>query len=69
MGKNQDPVSVMNSQIIFPRAEKQFLGLKILKFFDTDPDTGSGSFWPWIRDRKIRIGDTVSGINIPDSRH
>jgi hypothetical protein len=30
------------------RAEKQFLGLKILEFFDLDP----GSFGPWIQDGK-----------------
>ncbi len=34
------------SRIIFPRAKKQFFGLKILQFFDADPE----SFWPWIRD-------------------
>jgi hypothetical protein len=28
---------------------------KILKFFDDDPDPGSGIFWSWIRDGKIRI--------------
>jgi hypothetical protein len=33
-------------QIIFPRAYKQFLGLKILKFFDAHPE----SFLLWIRD-------------------
>ncbi len=32
------------SQIIFLRAQKQFLGLKILKFFDADPNPGSGIF-------------------------
>ncbi len=30
------------SQIIFLRAKKQFLGLKILKFFYADPDPGRG---------------------------
>ena len=41
-GKNPDPERP--SQIIFPRAQKQFFGLKILKFFDADifltQDTG-----------------------------
>jgi hypothetical protein len=30
--------------MIFPRAEKQFVGSKILKLFDADPDPGSGIF-------------------------
>ncbi len=38
---------------------KQFLGLKILKFFDADP--GPGIFLT-----RIRNGKTRSGINIPD---
>jgi hypothetical protein len=38
----QDPDSGMN--IIFPRTQEHFLGLKILKIFDADPDPGSGIF-------------------------
>ncbi len=51
--------SVINrtSQIIFPRAQKPFLGLKILKFFDADSDPGS---------RMEKFG---SGINILDPQH
>jgi hypothetical protein len=30
--------------MIFPKAWKQFLGLKTLQFFDADPDLGSGIF-------------------------
>ncbi len=45
------------SRIIFPRAWKQFFGLKILKFVDADPEY----FWPWIRDGKIRIRDKHPG--------
>jgi hypothetical protein len=38
--------------------ETVFFGLKILKFFDADPDPGSGIFLTaCIRDRKIRITD------------
>jgi hypothetical protein len=38
-------------------------GLKILNFFDVDPDPGSGIFLPWIRDRngKILIRDKHLG--------
>jgi hypothetical protein len=42
MEKNSDPGSRINIPDHFPRAENQFLGLKILKFFDADP--GSGIF-------------------------
>ncbi len=66
LGKNQDPDSAsdsgMNKGIIFLKARNKFFGLKILKFFDADPD--SGSFWPWIRDGNIRIRD-----NSPDPQH
>jgi hypothetical protein len=46
----KNPVSGfgMNIPDYFPRAQKQFSGLKILKFCDADPDTGS--FLPWILD-------------------
>ncbi len=40
--KKQDPDPGWKSRIIFPRAWKQFFGLKILEFFDADPDPGSG---------------------------
>ncbi len=56
MGNNSDPG--WTSQIIFPRAYKQFFGLKMLKFSDAD----SESFWLGIRDEKIRIRD-------PDPQH
>jgi hypothetical protein len=42
-------------------------GLKILKFFDADPDLGSCQ--PWIQDGTNRIRDSGSGINIPDPQH
>jgi hypothetical protein len=47
------------SRIIFPKAEKQFFGLKVRKFFDADLDPGS--FRPGTRDGKI----PGSEINIP----
>jgi hypothetical protein len=37
------------------RELRLIFGLKILKFFDADPDPGSGILWSWIRDGKIRI--------------
>jgi hypothetical protein len=36
----KNPDSGQTSQIIFPRAQKQFFGLTKLKFFDADPDPG-----------------------------
>jgi hypothetical protein len=47
----------MNTTDNFSESLKTVFGLKILKFFDTDRDPGS--FWPWIRDGKIRIWDPV----------
>jgi hypothetical protein len=43
--------------------EKQFLGLKILKFFDTDPDSVSWIFLTRDRDGKIGIRDKTSRIS------
>jgi hypothetical protein len=58
MGKKSVSGSGMNSRIIFPRAWKQFFGIKILKFFDG----------------KIRIRDLGwkkfgSGMFIPDPQY
>jgi hypothetical protein len=50
----------MNIRIIFPRAWKQFFGLKMLKFFDADADPGYGIFFTL---------DPGSAINIPDPQH
>ncbi len=36
--KNSDPESVMNKSDHFSESFKTFFGLKILKFFDADPD-------------------------------
>jgi hypothetical protein len=44
MGKNQDPDTGKTFRIIFPRAKKQFFGLKILKYFDADTKPGFGIF-------------------------
>jgi hypothetical protein len=60
--KNQDPDPGGATRIIFPRACKPFLWVKILKFFDADP--GSGMEHIRIRDpglKKIRIRDKHSG--------
>ncbi len=52
-----DPGSGMNILDHFSENLEKFLGLKILtKFLIRIRDAGSGIFWPWIRDRKIRIG-------------
>jgi hypothetical protein len=50
-----------------PRAQKQFFGLKILKFFDADPDAGFGIFLTM--DPGYKYSDLGSGINIPDPQH
>ncbi len=56
IGKNQDP-GLNIPDHIFESLEAIF-GLKMLKFFDAEP--GSGIFL--IRDRKIRIQDTLRHI-------
>ncbi len=48
----------MNIQDNFSKSLETVLGLKILKFFDANPDPES--FWSWIRDGKIQ----KSGIRI-----
>ncbi len=65
--KNQDPDPGWTSRIIFPRAKKQFIGLKILNFFFFDADPDTGSFLPWIRNPEWK--KLESGINIPDPQH
>ncbi len=57
MEKNPDPGWQI---ILFESLEIVFM-VKILVFFDADPDPGSGIFWPWIRDGKIRIRDKYPG--------
>jgi hypothetical protein len=42
-------------------------GVKIIKFFDADPDSGWEKFRFGIRDG--RNSDPVSGINISDPQH
>jgi hypothetical protein len=49
---------------IFPRAYKQLFGFKILKFFDADPDPGSGIVFTL--DPGSRMEKFGSGIDIPD---
>jgi hypothetical protein len=66
--KNQDPYpgSGMNIPDHISESLKQFFGLKILKFFDADPDLGSGirnlfDTGSGIQDGKIRIRDKHPG--------
>jgi hypothetical protein len=59
-GEKSGSVSGMNIPNNFSESLQTVLGLKILKFFDANPE----SFWPWIRDGKIR-----TGINIPDPQY
>jgi hypothetical protein len=47
----------MNNPDNISESLETIFGLKILKFFDADPDPGS--FWLWIRDGKIRVLDPV----------
>jgi hypothetical protein len=44
MGKNSRPGSGMNIPDHISESLKILLELKILKFFDADPDPGSGNF-------------------------
>jgi hypothetical protein len=59
MGKNPapDPGSGLNIQDHFSESLETFLGLKILKFFDEDPDPESGIFLTWIWDPGSKIRD------------
>jgi hypothetical protein len=50
----------MNIPNYFSRAQKQFLGLKILQFFYGDPDPGPGIFLALGRDGKVLIRDLRS---------
>ncbi len=72
-GKNLDPDPGSGKNIpdhISVNLE-QFLGLKILKFFDADPDRNRdpGSVRSWIWDPGWKNLDPGSGINIPDPTH
>jgi hypothetical protein len=49
----------------FRKIRNNFLGVKILKFLDADPDPQC--FWPWIRDGKNSYPG--SEINIQDPQH
>ncbi len=51
----RDPDPRWTSQIIFPRAQKPFFWVKILKFFDADPGSGMGK----IRMRNGKMSDPV----------
>jgi hypothetical protein len=59
----------MNIPDPYSESLKQFLGLKIFKFFDADPDLGSGIFFTWIRDPVGKYSDPGSRINILDPQH
>jgi hypothetical protein len=41
----------MNIPVLFLRSKNQYFGLKILKFFDADPDPGSVNPGSRIRDK------------------
>jgi hypothetical protein len=64
MEKNPDPGSVMN---ILDHISEYFGLKKILKFFETGPNTGFGIFLT--RDPGRKSSDPSSGINIPDPQH
>jgi hypothetical protein len=65
MGKKSGSGSAKNNpdHTVFPRAQKPFFEVKILKLFDADP--GWKKFGSRIRDEKP---DSESG-NIPDPQH
>jgi hypothetical protein len=44
-------------------------GLKILRFFNADPDPGSGIFFTLDPGFGMEDSDPRSGINIPDPQH
>jgi hypothetical protein len=46
-----------SSRSFFRELRNSFFGLKIIKFFDADPDPGSGIFISWIQDGEIQIRD------------
>ncbi len=67
--KNQDldPGSVMNITDLISESLKTNFGLKILKLFDADPESGSGIFLIWDPGWKntfpgSRMGKFGSGI-------
>ncbi len=64
MGKKSRSGSGMTALIIFPRSWRQFFGLKILKFFDTERMRIPGFFFTL--DPGWKNLDPRSGINIPD---
>jgi hypothetical protein len=67
MGKNSRSGSGMNiTEHIFESLETIFW-VKIFKFFDADPDPGSGVFLTL--DPGWKNSDPGSGINITDSQH
>ncbi len=72
-GKNLDPDQGSGKNIPDHISEnlEQFLGLKILKFFDADPDRNRdpGSVRSRIWDPGWKNLDPGSGINIPDPQH
>ncbi len=51
------------------RTLHQFLGLKILKFFDADPDPRYGILSTLDPGSGLKKSDPGSGINIPDPNH
>jgi hypothetical protein len=80
MGKKLRSGSGMNILDHISESLETIFWVKIVKFYDADPDPGTGifltlifftldpeSFWLWIRDGKY--SDPVSGINIPDPQH
>jgi hypothetical protein len=56
-----DPGSGMSIPDNFSERLETVFRVKNTKFFDADPDPGSGTFSPWIRDGKNRIWDKHPG--------
>jgi hypothetical protein len=67
MEKIPDPESGMNIPDHFSGSFETVLMLKMLKFFDVDPDPGYGVFLTL--DPGFGLEKFRSGINIPDPQH
>jgi hypothetical protein len=55
MFTRRSPGSNCTTRIIFPRLRNHFYGVKMLKFFDADPESGMEKFGSGME--KIRIRD------------
>jgi hypothetical protein len=64
MEKKSKPGSETNITVLTLRTYCQILGLKILKFFDADPDSGTGCCQLWIGFWGSKYLDSMMQIRI-----